>query len=153
MYSVFGWAKNIESFFFSLWAFTPTILYLAARPLMLLRCWCESSQRNNKVLHFLRVQKQNTCRKTKLNVKTPDTIFYFRSASLLFRNSLVIQVTWRYVTWPNQPIVIRARNMEASVNRQLSSDFVCLCLGKETISFILFIRVFQNLNSALFWLF
>ena len=70
----------------------------------------------------------------------------FHSASLLFRNSLVIQVTWRYVTWPNQPIIIFAGNMEASVNRQLSSDFVCLCLGKETISFVLFTRVIQNIK-------
>ena len=70
----------------------------------------------------------------------------FHSASVLFHNSLVIQVTWRYVTWQNQPIIIFAGNMEASVNRQLSSDFVCLCLGKETISFVLFTRVIQNIK-------
>ena len=62
---------------------------------------------------------------------------YFRT----FRNSLVIQVTW-----PNQLVEFRAWNMEASVNRQLSSDFVCLCLEKETISFVLFTRVIQNIK-------
>ena len=36
--------------------------------------------------------------------------------------------------------------MEASINCQLSSDFVCLCLGKETISFVLFTRVIQNIK-------
>ena len=46
----------------SLCAFTPNILYLAARPLMLLRYWCESSQSNNKVLNVLRIQIQNTFR-------------------------------------------------------------------------------------------
>ena len=70
----------------------------------------------------------------------------FHSASVLFHNSLVIQVTWCYVTWPNQPNEIFARNIEASVNRQLSSDFVCLCLGKETIRFVLFTRVIQNIK-------
>ena len=70
----------------------------------------------------------------------------FHSASVLFRNSLVIQVTWRYVTWPNQPIDFFAGNIEANVNRQLSSDFVCLCLGKETIRFVLFTRVIHNIK-------
>ena len=75
-----------------------------------------------------------------------STYSQFHSASELFRNSLVIQVTWRYVTRPNQPIKMCARNMEASVNRQLSSNFVCLCLGKETISFVRVTGVIQNIK-------
>ena len=38
------------------------IFYLAARPIMLFRFWCESSQRNNNFLTFLLIQIQNTCR-------------------------------------------------------------------------------------------
>ena len=72
----------------------------------------------------------------------------FHSASVLFSNSLVIQVTWRYVTWPNKPIEIHAGNMEASISCQLSSDFVCLCLGKEMISFVLFTWVIQNIKFS-----
>ena len=38
------------------------------------------------------------------------------------------------------------QNMEASVNCQLSSDFVCPCLRKETVSFILITIVIQNIK-------
>ena len=37
---------------------------------MLLRCWCESSERNNKIINVLRVQIQNTFRKNKAYRKT-----------------------------------------------------------------------------------
>ena len=59
---------------------------------MLLRCWCESSQRNNKVLNLLRIQIQNTNRKTKNNVKTPDSIFLLCILRLPNRFSPIINI-------------------------------------------------------------
>ena len=58
-----GWAKNLELYYFFVSVQTKNF-YLAAEPVILLRCWCESSQRNNKVLIFLLIQIQNnvTCR-------------------------------------------------------------------------------------------
>ena len=38
--------------------------------------------------------------------------------------------------------------MEASISYQLSSDFVCLCLGNEMISFVLFTWVIQNIKFS-----
>ena len=45
----------------------------------------------------------------------------FHSTSVLFRNSLVFQVTWRYVIWLNQTIEIRTGNMAASINTPFSA--------------------------------
>ena len=44
---------------------------------MLLCCWCESSQRNNKVLNFCASKYKIHFAKAKHNVKTHDTYFYY----------------------------------------------------------------------------
>ena len=61
----------------SLWPFTPNNLYLADIHLCYYAVGVKAHKENNKVLIFCASKYKLHVAKTKHNIKTPDTIFYY----------------------------------------------------------------------------